>query len=262
MIVRRPAPFVLMSSGHGTMIVNRNDYQMTSKSEGFGVGWQLLTSGWCEPEEVELLCRLLMLRRKRHGDGCVAVDCGANIGTVTVDLARTCAGWGRVISFEAQERVYYALAGNIAINNCLNAQAIHAAVGAEDGSLDIPVLDPTRPASFGSLELRQRADGEDIGQAVRYDMAQPVRMLRLDSMGLERLDLLKVDVEGMEFEVLAGGERTIRELQPILAIEYIKVDVNALAEMLRGWGYVVTVVGINLVAVHSTDPCLQDVRKP
>lgn len=257
----RPHPFMLLSTGHGTMIVNRNDYQMTAPDAGFGVGWQLMNTGWCEPEETELLGQLLRLRRKHHGDGVVAVDCGANIGTVTVSMATACYGWGRVLAFEAQERVYYALAGNVALNNCLNVQAIHAAVGAEDGTLQIPVLDVTRPASFGSLELRQREQTEDIGQVVSYDRTQAVRLVRLDGLGLDRLDLLKVDVEGMEFDVLAGGERVIRDRQPIMLIEHIKVDSGRLIEMLQGWGYEVLPAGINVIAIHTTDPCLADVRK-
>jgi FkbM family methyltransferase len=47
-------------------------------------------------------------------------------------------GWGQVIAIEAQERVYYALAGNIAINNCFNARAMLAAVGNQSGVLRIP----------------------------------------------------------------------------------------------------------------------------
>lgn len=257
----RPHPFMLLSTGHGTMIVNRNDYQMTAPDAGFGVGWQLMNTGWCEPQETELLGHLLRLRRKHHGDGVVTVDCGANIGTVTVSMAAACYGWGRVVAFEAQERVYYALAGNVALNNCLNAQAIHAAVGAEDGTLQIPVLDVTRPASFGSLELRQREQTEDIGQVVSYDRTQAVRLVRLDGLGLDRLDLLKVDVEGMEFDVLAGGERVIRDRQPIMLIEHIKVDSGRLIELLQGWGYEVLPAGINVIAIHTTDPCLADVRK-
>lgn len=257
----RPHPFMLLSTGHGTMIVNRNDYQMTAPDAGFGVGWQLMNTGWCEPQETELLGHLLRLRRKHHGDGVVAVDCGANIGTVTVSMAAACYGWGRVVAFEAQERVYYALAGNVAINNCLNAQALHAAVGAEDGTLQIPVLDVTRPASFGSLELRERGNTEDIGQAVDYGRTQPVRMVRLDGLKLERLDVLKIDVEGMEFDVLSGAAETIRERQPIMLIEHIKVDGNKLFEVLRGWGYEAMPAGVNLLAVHTTDPVLGELKR-
>ena len=44
-------------------------------------------------------------------------------------------GWGIVIAIEAQERIYYALAGNLALNNCFNARAIHAAVSTAPGRI-------------------------------------------------------------------------------------------------------------------------------
>ena len=72
-------------------------------------------------------------RRRRRG-----VDCGANIGVRTVEWAKGMTGWGTVVAIEAQERIYYALAGNITINNCFNAHAIHAAVGAQEGTLRSP----------------------------------------------------------------------------------------------------------------------------
>jgi FkbM family methyltransferase len=252
---------MLLATGHGSMIVNRNDFRMTGENTGYGVGWQLMTTSWCEPEEIELLGHLLRLRRKHYGDGVFAVDCGANIGTVTVSMATACAGWGLVLAFEPQERVFYALAGNVALNNCLNARVLNAAVGATDGELQVPAVDYLRPASFGSLEMRQRVETEDIGQPVDYGTTQPVRQYRLDSFGMTRLDLLKIDVEGMEFDVLAGADETIRACHPMLLIEHIKVDAERLFDQLRSWGYEVMPAGVNFVAVHSTDPCLQEMRK-
>lgn len=241
------------------MIVNRMDYHVGPGGQGFGVGWQLMSTGWCEPQEVSLLCELLSLRRRHHGDGVVAVDCGANIGTVTVSMASACTGWGEILAFEAQERIYYALAGNVAINNCLNARVMHAAVGVEEGILQVPHVDYTRSASFGSLELRQREAGEDIGQSVRYDTGYPVPMVAIDTLGLSRIDLLKIDVEGMEFDVLDGARESIARHKPILFIEYIKIDRARLAERLAADGYKVATVGINALAIHSSDPSLAGV---
>ena len=82
--------------------------------------------------------QLLTQRRQHFGDGVVVVDCGANIGVHTVAWAKGMTGWGQVLAIEAQERIFYALAGNITINNCFNARAFNAAVGAADGVLRVP----------------------------------------------------------------------------------------------------------------------------
>lgn len=253
----RPTAFVLAATGHGTMIVNRNDYKMVGPNAGIGVGFNLLNSGWCDRDQSALLVQILQWRRQHFGDGVVAVDAGANIGTVTVGLAAACHGWGGVFAIEAQERVFYALAGNLVLNNLTNARAIWGAVGDADGEIQVPVLDYTAPASFGSLEIAPRAGGtEDIGQPIDYRRTQPVRLFRLDSMGFKRLDLLKIDVEGMEFEALAGAAGTIAEHHPVLFVEHIKIDGQRLARMLEGLGYRVMGVGINILAVHADDPTL------
>jgi hypothetical protein len=75
-------------------------------------------------------------------------------------------GWGSVIAIEAQERLYYALAGIIVINNCFNVIAMHAAVASEPGVLRIPQPDYLTASSFGSLELKPRADTEFIGPPI------------------------------------------------------------------------------------------------
>jgi len=125
--VGRKLAFVLAASNHGTMITNRFDYRMSGPDAGIGVGYQLLEAGAFDPIEVELALQLIESRRCFHGDGVVAIDCGANIGVHAIEWATAMTGWGSVIAIEPQERIYYALAGNIAIHNCFNAIAMHAA---------------------------------------------------------------------------------------------------------------------------------------
>src|SRR5450432_1229159 len=128
---QRKLAFVLAASDHGTMIVSRLDYRMVSPTQGFGVGFQILERGAFDAGEVSIALSVLELRRQYFKDGVLAIDCGANIGVHTIEWAKRMTGWGSVLSIEAQERIYYALAGNIAINNCFNAIAIHAAVSSE-----------------------------------------------------------------------------------------------------------------------------------
>ena len=261
----RKIAFVLAATDHGTMIVNRLDYAAQSDKQMFGVGYDLLETAAYSPGEVQFALSVLELRRRYAGDGVVAVDCGANIGVHTVEWARRMTGWGSVIAIEAQERIYYALAGNIAISNCLNARALHAAAAAaaEPGRMRMPIPDYLRPMSFGSLELRQREKGESIGQTIDYSQTGTVEIgtLSIDSLALPRIDLLKIDVEGMEFEVLAGAAGAIAASHPILMVEWFKVDKEGLKAWLTDRGYVVFELGLNLVAIHGTDPCLGHIKK-
>lgn len=260
--VGRKLAFVLASSNHGTMIVNRFDYRMTGPASGIGVGYQILQGASFDPNEVELALQLLDLRRRFHGDGVVAIDCGANIGVHTVEWATAMTGWGSVVSIEAQERIYYALAGNIAINNCFNAIALHAAVSSETGIMQIPNPDYFTPSSFGSLELRQNAGNEFIGQQIDYSAGNlvPVQKMTLDTLNLPRVDLIKIDIEGMEFEALQGAREMLATSKPILLVESIKSGREALAAFLAERGYHVVDASINLLAIHQSDQTLTQLK--
>jgi FkbM family methyltransferase len=260
--VGRKLAFVLASTNHGAMIVNRFDYRMVGPDSGFGVGFQILERAAFDPVEVELAVQLLETRRRYFGDGAVAIDCGANIGAHTIEWAIAMTGWGSVVSIEAQERIYYALAGNITLNNCFNAIAMHAAVSSEPGVMKMPAPNYLTASSFGSLELRPSATTEFIGQAIDYSDEKMVAVQRitLDSLQLSRVDLIKIDIEGMEMEALEGACQLIEKCHPILLIEQIKT----VRERLRAWiqerGYEVIDAGINLLAVHRTDPTLKELQ--
>jgi FkbM family methyltransferase len=246
-----------MATDHGTLIVNRNDYRLTGENAGYGIGHQLMTASSYEPGEVALALSLLRSRRMNYGSGVLAVDCGAHIGVHTIEWARLMFAWGTVISFEPQEPLFYALAGNIAINNCLNVRARLAAVGAVCGTIGVPAINYYAPTSFGSLELTPTS-GEYIGQVVDYSkIAQQVPVLTIDSLGLPRLDFIKIDVEGMEAEVLQGAADTVHQHKPQMIIEVIKADRPAVHEFLASAGYHSFAAGPNIVAVHDSDPVLE-----
>lgn len=260
----RPAPFVLVASGHGSMIANVNDFRPATPTQSsiVGVGQHLIRHSLFDPGEVDVFLQLLNLRRRYFGDGVVALDCGANIGVHTIEWARHMTGWGEVTALEAQERIYYALAGNIALNNCFNATAVHAAVGGEMGDILLPSLDYTAPGSFGSLELRQGEHNEAIGQAVDYAGAgKRVPLVKLDQFPMTRLDFVKMDIEGMELEALHGAVQTLTEHMPIVSLEHIKAEPGSLQAFLKDLGYRCFTLQSHVLGVHRDDPSLETVAK-
>ncbi len=259
---KRPIAFILASTNHGSMLVNRFDYRLKQNNGGEGVGYQLLNTSTFDQAEVNTVVELLISRKRNFGDGVVAIDCGANIGVHTIEWAQAMHGWGEVIAFEAQEKIYYALAGNIALNNCFNAKAILAAVGAHDGEIYVPVPDYLSASSFGSLEIRKKSTTEFIGQEIDYSEENCVltTMISLDQLPLKRLDLIKIDIEGMEMEALIGAEKLINKFRPILIIEKIKSDENEMRKYLRNFDYEIFQFGMNLLAVHKNDPISKEIE--
>lgn len=258
----RKLPFILAASDHGTLIVNRFDYHMVDQNHGFGVGLDILNTAAFDRPGVEFAAGLLTLRRRYFGDGVLAIDCGANIGVFTIEWARAMTGWGSVVAIEAQERIYYALAGNIAINNCFNARAILAAVSDKPGVMKIPALDYGRPTSFGSVEIKKREQTEFIGQPLDYSgqATTEVPCITLDSFNLPRADLVKIDVEGMELDVLTGAIDLLKRCTPVLIIEFIKTDKNKLRGLLESIDYGVFEFGMNFIAVHKSDKTINHMQ--
>ena len=66
--------------------------------------------------------------------------------------------------------------------------------------------------------------------------------------------MLKVDVEGMEFETLAGAKQTISQHTPQMLIEAIKINSDKMRDLLDDWGYDVYPLDGNFFAVHRADP--------
>jgi FkbM family methyltransferase len=259
---RRKLGFVLAASSHGPLIVDRFDYNRDG-NRLFGVGGEILEWSAFDPEEIDLLLGALQRRREYFGDGVVLIDCGANIGVHTIECAVEMTGWGSVLAIEAQERLYYALAGNIALNNCFNARAMHAAVAAADGTMRAPVPDYLQPGSFGSLELKPRETAEFIGQKIDYSPGamQEIRCMKLDSLALPRIDLIKIDVEGMEMEALAGGRQLIAKHRPIILVEWLKSPKPELHQTLEGFGYRVFETGRKFLAIHPTDRSIEHLQR-
>ncbi len=249
---RRQIAFILAATDHGAMIVNRFDHVHTATSD-YGVGHELMAAGHFADVEIRDVAAMLQARRKSRGDGVVALDIGANIGVFTLEMARLMTGWGNVLAFEPQERLFCALAGNIALNNAFNAKPILSAVGAVAETIMIPRPDYQRSGSFGSLSLRRQDDRRELGQAVDYDAGVPVMQVTIDSLRLPRVDLIKLDVEGMEIEVLEGARETLGRCRPAMFIEHQHVGRERLWPLLDALGYAMADNGRDFLAIPRED---------
>jgi FkbM family methyltransferase len=234
--------FVLAATEHGSLIVNRLDGS---------VGNQMFVQS---DYEVQLLIQLLAARRTIVGDGVVALDVGANIGTYAVPLAAAMHGWGEVVAFEPQERIFYALAGNIALNNCFNAKAIWAAVSDYSGMIDVPRLNYCKIAHFGGLSLKPEVAKEHRGISTDFTDVDKVPCVRVDDFAFARVDAIKVDVEGMEVEVLAGARETIARCRPIVLAEHFISGAEAIMQELPGYRCIKIDEKVNMLAMPEDDP--------
>lgn len=130
----------------------------------------------------------------REGD--TMIDIGANIGTMTLAAAATVGKTGAVYSVEAHPRTFKYLEQNIHRNGFVNVNAFNYAIGHEQGMI-----------SFSD----KRAD--DTNAVVEHsDMQVPVITLdALLSPRVEKVNLLKIDVEGYERFVCLGAQELLNK---------------------------------------------------
>ncbi len=191
------APFNrLKQCRHGQMLYNIHDLY---------IGRSLDLYGEFSEGEIDLFRQVVR-------PGAVVLEIGANIGSHTVFLATQVGPAGAVLAFEPQRVVFQTLCANLALGSHSNVYAFQQAVGAAAGSIVVPEIDYHQTGNFGGLALGS------------YEQGERVPVVTIDSLELSRCNFIKVDVEGMEQQVLAGGAQTIARLKPILYVENDRQD--------------------------------------
>lgn len=157
--------------------------------------------GTYEPE----VCALIQSHLRR---GETAIDIGANIGYFTLLMAHMVGPAGRVIAFEPVASVYAVLCENLRLNRCDQVHVECKAVADVEGQGAMQ-SDLSNPLSFiGRLSER----GDLTVPLVNIDRY-------VETAGLERLDFVKIDVEGAEDRVIRGMTKTLKRLHPTVLLE-------------------------------------------
>jgi FkbM family methyltransferase len=179
-------------------------------------------------EELEFL-------RAHTPRGGVFVDVGANVGTYAMVLAGHVGASGKVVAVEPHPVTHARLAFNRAASHLTQVRLVAAAAGPSDGELMIE----TDGDNLGASHI---VSGKARGNAIKVPSLRLQRIL--GDAGVDRVDALKIDVEGFEDRVLTGFFRDAPEsLWPrAVVIEHLSRDEwleDCIADM-RSRGYTET----------------------
>ncbi|HVS90089.1 MAG TPA: FkbM family methyltransferase [Candidatus Acidoferrum sp.] len=157
--------------------------------------------------------------------GMTVLDVGAHHGLYTLLASKLVGSSGRVFSFEPSPRERRKLRLHIAFNLCRNVTVQALALGSQEASADLFVV---QGAQTGCNSLRP----PDV---VSGTAPLPVRVSTLDgwlqTAGLNRVDFVKLDVEGAELEVLKGAAKLLdQSARPVILAEVQDVRTAP-------WGY-------------------------
>ena len=169
----------------------------------------MYVSGSFEPNEFVLLSRVLR-------PGMVFVDGGANDGLYALFASRRIGSAGRVLAVEPSSREYERLLANLRLNEIENTTAARVALGASAGIVELAIA----PAGHeGQNTVGPRVANPNLESAAH----ETVEMTTLDDLvsrsGLDRVDVIKLDLEGSEAGALEGARAILERDQPLLLVE-------------------------------------------
>lgn len=192
-------------SGHGAQIRVPATLRYTSVAS-------YVLRDWCEPELHHL--------DKFVQPGQTVIDIGANIGLYTLKAASLTGASGRVIAVEPGEEASRQLRANLALNDFPQVTVVQLALSDHAGEATlhhIPLGDD--PQAYSLLPDSSAKTGETVATDTLDALTA--------RLGIEALHLVKMDVEGAEPLVIAGGRGTLQRFHPIVIFE---VNTRLLAE--------------------------------
>ena len=214
-------------------------YMVYSTNDSLGT--ILLSQGIHEPSVLEL-SKFIM----SNSSGENILDIGANIGTYSIPMALQFPKL-KIYSFELQRNVYYQLCGNIFLNSIKNIEAINTGISSNNGIIDINTIDYSKCWNIGGYSIdkiamqTERTDFPN-DSIIGFEKAQ---ISTLDNMSIEinKVGLIKLDIEGHEIEALKGGLKFLKNngYPPIIFecwnFDWFKNSKDELFAFLREIGY-------------------------
>jgi FkbM family methyltransferase len=167
--------------------------------------------------------------------GAVVMDCGANQGIYACAFGALVGSGGRVYAFEPQAYAAEALRRNVRLNGFEHVSVEQVAISNESGTATLDVSSGPVVASI----LKDMGGSETIS----------VPTLSLASFAervdLRRLDLIKMDIEGAEYDALVGASPIIARFKPTIILEAAPKELNlpvekrwnAIVRFLTDYGY-------------------------
>jgi FkbM family methyltransferase len=172
-----------------------------------------LSEGWFEYKEQAFLWLYL-----RPGD--IFLDGGAHVGLYSVLAGRILQGAGHILAIEPVPQTTRLLRRNLKCNNIENAKVIEEALYSHDGKLPFHIMPPGK-AAYDSLYVSDPV-GHDI-QVVSSTLD-----VLLERERINRVDFMKLDIEGAEIDALSGALHSIAaEKIPLVMVEFTELNLRS-----------------------------------
>jgi FkbM family methyltransferase len=142
----------------------------------------------------------------------IVIDIGANIGTVALASAALTGSNGRVFAFEPHKRIFKFMNSNIRLNGFTNIETFNLAIGDRDGTM---MLTDAYSDDQNKVQLDCICGG-----ALRISIKPLDTVLAKRLKNIERIALMKIDVEGFEMFVLKGARESLSRCECVYIESY------------------------------------------
>ncbi len=203
------------------------------------LGWHVLFFGTYEPELRSFLNSFLQ-------PGYVAIDVGANVGWHTLLMAMKVGRNGRIVAFEPNPSVRKALIRHLELNRFSQVRVLPYALSDEESRVKFfgpPADDPGNGDGFIVHDPSSVS-----GSLIEVEARALDRLL--PNLDIERLDFVKMDIEGFEYRALLGMAATIEQFGPVITFEFnasyldrCEATPETLGKLIAKHGYQTFVIG-------------------
>ncbi len=219
------------------------------------------------------ICRIIRRRRTFYESdllehmaysgprGGLFIDVGANIGNHTVYFAKLLAD--HVLAIEPSANLCAVLRSNLLRNDVANCTVVHAAAGHESSSGRV-ITPPDHERNWGKTRVESTMAELHADNSTETVAIKSLDRILEDAPSTRRwpVALVKIDVEGMELEVLKGSQNLLAKHRPQLSIELATSFARQEAiEFLRGFGYCAVARFCATPTFHFIDPTIHSQGK-
>jgi FkbM family methyltransferase len=243
----KPSDQLKANLSNGIVWLTNEDIAIYTTADNY-IEWTILSTGTYE-DEISKLIKISV----KPGD--IALDIGANIGLQSIRMSQCAGPEGKVYAFEPLGYLQEKLNKNIKLNKADNVKLFPFALSNAESEADFKIN--KNNWNQGTFSIGSSNQGTD-SQHVIIKVADEIPEIK----DLNRLDLVKIDVEGFEYQVLLGLEKALEKYKPRIIFEYDNnywltngQSMNDCYNFLSRLGYVlyqITPVGCELIKDPAT----------
>ncbi|HVA49109.1 MAG TPA: FkbM family methyltransferase [Pirellulales bacterium] len=221
---------------------------------------------WYDPQFCEPTVAMALRDLCRPGD--VVFDVGAHAGSLSLLMSRLVGLTGSVWSFEASRRMVITCQHNLVLNGCNNVQLFHKAVFATSNEA----------VKIYHTDANNDTIMETWPHNETYDEVETVALDDFVEHGQVYPSLIKLDIEGAEYDALKGSERLLAGRHPMLIVEqqppdspcfaflrergYTAIDLSTYREVRTPDDYPTGAVVVNVLYIHQSQIDRSPYRPP